>query len=971
MKDTFRPAPSSPNNSRGTIAERRAVQLPPTEAPLTSPFNGKFAVPDPMPTADSARSSTDAEIEFAQTPREENAMENLSPVSESAFEAAKEASIVALIKAADPHKSLLDIDEIYAWNSATVPKESSRTPLRRIDRNAQLDDIIKPLATTHYTVSHLVAEAIQRERDSLQEKTKRLQIEYAELDEEWQEHCKFLDEQMEKRGPPPAELFAIPHTMILPVTTPGIGPIPTTPLADDAFGRGNRRRGVGDAVTTEAEFQEILAGLADTAAKDPNYRASKTTAVVPDMLLGSERLMRYDDDNDLVTDPLAFYDFAGTAEPIWTSEERAAFLRRYLNFPKQFGKIAEALPDKTASDCVLYYYRTKKTIDYKGMLASRRGVTKKKAMPIKKSGKSSALLADLTRQKPTINPAADVPGKSAITPARSGKDSRGSKGRDKDTTVGTPGVESAIKRRKGVDLDDGLDSSEGPSRAGSETPALRGKLRMTMKGKRPRVSSIGDPTRLASQANVNGTAGELMNGQPQSDLLPPVKRAGKRRKVVEVIDPNNPDVTLPNGLPPAVSATAPMPTPGPGDKPRRAATNSYWSVDEKRRFRELQAQFGDDIKSIADGLPGKSVRQVGNFLEANRDGGTGARDDDRSEDRLNGPVSSALLWQINFMARTDLRYLRIPASMTSTLQLVTAIPLIERMLKPSRPARFLDPDWGCSHRVLTSVKLHCLRNNRLLVFSPAATVLQNIRLSSLCRVLVVCVSRRYSMTSRPTTLLLYLYGTTRRGIVWRQSMQPQMGRSTKKVYPELRRELSLPDLFNSIVDPRVVTQVMALSHMNTVRGKVKVDPISTAIEVHPVVRLLTPITLALGGATSLSHRTFHLHLPEPRRPHRIHIRSAVAPGTATPLEHHTILRRIDILATRTLMSRLMSTRFLIPMLKYIITHTYTLTLTLILKLRLFLRHTELIRLRSLLRCRYNQLITPSIISNSTLIRLRH
>ncbi|WVW83661.1 hypothetical protein I302_105682 [Kwoniella bestiolae CBS 10118] len=658
--DTATPEPpTSPPARRVTIAERRAIQLPPTNGPLSSPFGDGLPRKDPMPTAYST--STDAETEYG--PKTADIDENDTPIFEEAPEEIKQANLIAAIKAKQINNNMtFDPVSIIAWNVSAAPASTTRVIAEDDDdRSRLLKKVAWPLKNQQRIVAKLVATTISREEEEIATKAERLKNEYLELDQEWQEHCNFLDSLMEKRGEVPADLYAVPGA--LPVVTPG--PVaPSTPLPEDLYNaRGNRRRGAGDAVHTEAEFEAILAGLADTAAKDPTYRANKTSAVVPDMLLDEERKLRYDDDNDLVEDPLSFYDFKGNAEPIWTTEERAIFVRRYMAYPKQFGRIADGIPNKTASDCVLYYYRTKKEVDYKGMLASKRGGGKKKTMPIKKGGKSAALLADMDRQKPTVsNNEVSTPGRggrereeSVIpgTSARKGKligtpaEGNGGTGRRRKTTA--PSIASTAN-----DDDDKVDSAV-TSRAGSEAPsttASKAKMRVTMKtAKRPRNSSISEtnPTRQSVPTTPSAftpidpmistpvapvtatlstpvpaapvtatpavtatpTAESLDTTTAQSELLPPVKRAGKRRKVVpEATDP----AADPNGTPianPAATPTTEKPT-------RRSATNSYWSVEEKRKVKELVLVHGADVKAIAAELKGKSERQVGNFLEGHR-----------------------------------------------------------------------------------------------------------------------------------------------------------------------------------------------------------------------------------------------------------------------------------------------------------------------------------------------------------------
>ncbi|OCF60380.1 hypothetical protein L486_00013 [Kwoniella mangroviensis CBS 10435] len=691
--------PASPPARRVTIAERRAVQLPSTNGPLSSPFGDGEPRKDPMPTAYST--STEAETEAG--PRTADIDEADTPIFEDAPEETKQANLIAAIKTRQTKQTLtFDPVSIIAWNVSAAPTHSSRIIAKSDkDRSVMLKKTTWPLSRQQRIVAKLVASTLSREKEDLAAKSERLKNEYLELDQEWQEHCNFLDSLMEKRGEVPADLYAVPGA--LPVVTPG--PVaPTTPLPEDLYNaRGNRRRGAGDAVHTEAEFEAILAGLADTAAKDPTYRANKTSAVVPDMLLDEERRLRYDDDNDLVEDPLAFYDFKGNAEPIWTTEERAIFVRRYMAYPKQFGRIADGIPNKSASDCVLYYYRTKKEVDYKGMLASKRGGGKKKTMPIKKGGKSSALLADMDRQIPTVSNEVNTPGRGgrereeSVIPGTSAR---------KGKTVGTPAEGNGPGRRRKTtapsiastanDDDEKLDSNV-TSRAGSEAPSTVGskaKMRVTMKtAKRPRVSSISviNPTRPSvpstpsaravvdpmtsiptapvtaamstpGPAPVTAIAGATPTNESldpttaQSELLPPVKRAGKRRKVLA--EPSEGAVD-PNATPVANSISTPGATPtgtGATEKPtRRSATNSYWSVEEKRRVKELVLVHGADVKAIAAELKGKSERQVGNFLEGHRSelvdgngaplpplnlGGIKAEEDKRSLTGRVSPVAS-------------------------------------------------------------------------------------------------------------------------------------------------------------------------------------------------------------------------------------------------------------------------------------------------------------------------------------------
>ncbi|KNZ62049.1 hypothetical protein VP01_131g5 [Puccinia sorghi] len=152
-----------------------------------------------------------------------------------------------------------------------------------------------------------------------------------------------------------------------------------------AGGRTTRRTanfstfGIGDAVT-DAQFDFVLAQLGTADQKDPNIRAMKTTANIPDMaLLPKDRLVSIsDDENDtLVKDPIAFYQLtppetelpppSALDPPTWSAQEQEAFERSYAAQPKQFGWIASQVRTKNRAECVIHYYRTKRDNKYRNL----------------------------------------------------------------------------------------------------------------------------------------------------------------------------------------------------------------------------------------------------------------------------------------------------------------------------------------------------------------------------------------------------------------------------------------------------------------------------------------------------------------------------------------------------------------------------------------------------------------------------
>ncbi|KIR67091.1 hypothetical protein I314_02304 [Cryptococcus bacillisporus CA1873] len=634
---------------RSTIAERRSVELPPN-----IPLNRKESFPrkDSVPSGQSTDVENDAERRTAASESGTPMLEDGEDEDELGAEETRELNLVASVKVAQAKHVPLQEFPILAWNMAAAPEESSRVMVVDDEgRERMLEEFIRPLKREEATRAKFVRFAVAREKVKLDNTVTQLKDSYLSINKKWKDQCSFLDELMKQRGPPPPELYAMPGA-IHPVVTPG-AVAPTTPAIEEIFNsRSNRRRGLGgDIVATDAEFEEILAGLADNALKDPNLRASKTAAVIPDMIVGPERNLQYNNDNDLVTDPLSFYDNVGVAEPIWTTEERAIFIKRYLAYPKQFGRIADGIPNKTAGECVLYYYRTKKEMDYKGMLAHKRGGGKRK-LALKKGAKSSALMQDLTRAKPTVSKddtAAATPAKGREQPVmlppggKRGRGEGGGPGRKKRISqVAIPQTPTPQNEEE----EEGHADSASTSRANSEAPSVssgKAKMRMTVKtAKRPRFSSIPElstpaqnpPVQLDTTVSTPATEisehysltnpaelaaaalaslADAATSAAQAELLPPVRRAGKRRKIAgepgPIIDPNAPPATAVTGGPGAPEKEKPA---------RRSATNSYWSVEERRKVKELVVLHGMDAKMIAAQLKGKSERQVGNFLEGHR-----------------------------------------------------------------------------------------------------------------------------------------------------------------------------------------------------------------------------------------------------------------------------------------------------------------------------------------------------------------
>ncbi|CAI2168282.1 9876_t:CDS:2 [Funneliformis geosporum] len=128
--------------------------------------------------------------------------------------------------------------------------------------------------------------------------------------------------------------------------------------------RTNRGRRRGDVVRSEAEMEEVMKILQD------EQRKCQTWANIPPMILDPKerQQVKFINNNRSIPDPEGFYDYNVDLNVDWTIQEREDFYELFKSFPKKFGKVAEHLKDKSANDCVIYYYRNKKELKLKELI---------------------------------------------------------------------------------------------------------------------------------------------------------------------------------------------------------------------------------------------------------------------------------------------------------------------------------------------------------------------------------------------------------------------------------------------------------------------------------------------------------------------------------------------------------------------------------------------------------------------------
>ncbi|KAF9317983.1 hypothetical protein BG003_011943 [Podila horticola] len=451
---------------------------------------------------------------------------------------------------------------------------------------------------------------------ALDEKELNLKREYKQHWEIWTKKVEKLDKQKEKMSSAPAP------------TTREEDQVGETPV----FTTRNRRGAyTSDAVRSEAELLEIIQSLENADMRNPDVRASRTAATVPPMILDPyvREHVHYYDYNHLVTDPAKYYRL-GPVTDVWSETEREIFTKRYLNYPKQFGKIAAGIEGKTASQCVLFYYREKKKIGFKDMLSNRGrkrknngGKRKEKAIqppsPTGQPGKKhkgSALIEDIgqanrTKQAKTkelreLQESNQVLKGFEVEPGSRRRVRSGAQ------QGGTPGLEDTSNA-----------ASPAPSSTVS-TPVISSERRK----QKPKGNTRGSKTSAAAAAAA-AAAEETPEKKPKVERSSPAvggsTKAAKQEEPLISVDSPGTTPTPTKAVIPEVEATemaAVAPTTATG------TASARWTGPEHEKAIEALKKYGRDFEAVAAAVGTKTVDQCRNFcFNYKRKFGVSALDD--------------------------------------------------------------------------------------------------------------------------------------------------------------------------------------------------------------------------------------------------------------------------------------------------------------------------------------------------------
>lgn len=354
----------------------------------------------------------------------------------------------------------------------------------------------------------------------------------------------------------------------------------------------------------------------------------------------------------------------------FTQEEHELFEKRYLELPKQWGKVAEAIPNRDFGTCIQYYYLMKKTLNLKEKLKRQ---PKKRKRGGRGKQRSSALVSELgnaeTEGDDNNNNSNNDNGENgenrrrprrAAAPTWNFEQATES---ESGTPVGTPGrrgaagaskgdqpekVDGRRGRKKGAAKD--KDKTPKPNQTLAAAPAPAGRSRSRSENKGPQNLEVhagmsGDAHRLPThfeqlqlqqlqqqqqqqQQQVQQQQQQVQQQQHQpAGIQPPFSVNQPHQLPVQAMDRPPPLVSSSIADVMAPPSLRPEPPPPPPPQPamttfnlgqtqpqpeRKAPTqaSSYWSVSESNDFPLLLKAFGSDWTAIAAHMGSKTAVMV-------------------------------------------------------------------------------------------------------------------------------------------------------------------------------------------------------------------------------------------------------------------------------------------------------------------------------------------------------------------------
>jgi len=353
--------------------------------------------------------------------------------------------------------------------------------------------------------------------------------------------------------------------------------------------------------------------------------ASEKEAIIPNMI----SLEEYRRQNITDTSRLVPFDRApaiiGILPPIdnFTVEECEIFEKTYLDSPKQWSKIAEALPGRDYKNCIQHYYIVKHKDNLKEKLRKKeKGKKKGRASAAASKPKSNALMANLGSRDGETDDGQDVvdgerrrPRRAAapIWPIEAPSESENA------TPAPTPGRRMASTNKGDTGSESGPTKRKNKVSARDKGPKQpkNGQLLAAAPASKPRDADENIPSaqltekpqgKLASEPNrfLSQFDGPSQSPAPYiTPRLPHELVAGPTTVVADKVFHSYPDAEY--GESSSIGLTFDSQH---NDRRNANPTSSYWSVPEQSDFPGLLQHFGTDWHAIAKFMASKTHTMV-------------------------------------------------------------------------------------------------------------------------------------------------------------------------------------------------------------------------------------------------------------------------------------------------------------------------------------------------------------------------
>ncbi|KAF6069398.1 Myb-like DNA-binding domain family protein [Candida albicans] len=446
----------------------------------------------------------------------------------------------------------------------------------------------------------ILIESFQKKHNVINKKKKSLWKDYKQGLEVWETEQLKMDQQLRVLHPPNDEMRR------------------EIDSRDNIHFSTRRNRRHGDLVTTEAEFQEILLSLGQEDDENPLVKAERVAAKIPDMILDPVKRDKvlFMDSNNIVRDKNEWaqrvkHDFMNN----FSEREHELFCEGFCLHPKRFGAIARHMGGlRSASECVVHYYMTKKKVNYKELLIKSRKKSKprrkQKAAASKKEAVPVSTTVESGETEIELPPSSIVPVEQLVSEelyTETGRRKRAAApvfdGKEKEK-------EKKKQRKDGTNIvvvnePTSVNTAGGTAIATATTTTNTTTANTTTTTTTPTIDNTPTATTVITTPN----------------LAPNVNPALAHVNNTNIINDSNSAVTM--NIPVAGSAVSsseiPVPTTTTEENKdnKRKVISSYWSITEANAFPKLLEEFGMNWGLISDKLATKSTTMVRNYFQRN------------------------------------------------------------------------------------------------------------------------------------------------------------------------------------------------------------------------------------------------------------------------------------------------------------------------------------------------------------------